>query len=127
MSLTLDFKCKVIDQGYTFKIVTNLCDLCDAEAKVNNFKYASPEDDLKLLRSLLSSERENEMEKEQKAEDAAIKKNNVDGTALAEASVKRTAGNTMSQLSGGAGMRYREFGSGSSGKRHPLFSKRMRR
>jgi hypothetical protein len=64
----------VIDQGYTFKIVTNLSELCDAEAKINKFSYATPEDDLKLLRSLLSSERENEMEKEQRAEDAAIKK-----------------------------------------------------
>ena len=68
------FTYEVIDQGYTFKIVTNLTELCDAEAKINKFAYATPEDDLKLLRSLLSNERENEMEKEQRAEDTAIKK-----------------------------------------------------
>lgn len=114
----------LIDQGYTFKIVTNLSELADAEAKVNGFAYAKPEHDTKLLQTLLMSD--TEMEKEQKAEDTAIRKNNADGAALADASVKRSAGNTMAQLSGGAGMRYREVGGGSS-KRHPLFAKRKRR
>lgn len=114
----------LIDQGYTFKIVTNLSELCDAEAKVNGCAYATPEDDRKLLQQLLMSD--TEMEKDQKAEDTAIRKNNADGAALADASVKRTAGSSMAQLSGGAGMRYKEIGGGSS-KRHPLFSKRKRR
>jgi DNA excision repair protein ERCC-3 len=114
----------LIDQGYTFKVVTNLSELADAEAKVNGFRYSTPEADNKLLHTLLMSD--TEMEKDQKAEDSAIKKNNFDGNELAEASVKRVAGNTMAQLSGGAGMRYREIGSGSS-KRHPLFAKRKRR
>jgi|EP00979_Chaetoceros_neogracilis_P002758 DNA excision repair protein ERCC-3 len=114
----------LIDQGYTFKIVTNLSELCDIEAKINGFVYSTPEDDKKLLQTLLMSD--TEMEKDQKAEDTAIRKNNPDGAALADASVKRTAGSTMSQLSGGTGMRYREIGGGSS-KRHPLFAKRMRK
>lgn len=114
----------LIDQGYTFKIVTNLSDLADADAKVNGFAYSTPEHDTKLLQTLLMSD--TEMEKDQKAEDTAIRKNNPDGAALADASVKRTAGNTMAQLSGGTGMRYREVGGGSS-KRHPLFSKRKKR
>lgn len=111
----------LIDQGYTFKIVTNLCELSDVEAKINNYKYSTPEQDLDLLRTLKISEED--MEKDQRAEDSAIRKNNADGAMLADASVKRTAGNTMSQLSGGTGMRYREI----STKRHPLFAKRIRR
>ena len=95
------------------------------EARINNYEYATPTDDRNLLRKLLNGDGEM-MEKDQKAEDTAIRKNNMDGAQLADASVKRTAGSTMSQLSGGSGMRYREIG-GSSGKRHPLFSKRMRR
>lgn len=113
----------LIDQGYTFKIVTNLSELCDAEARINGFAYATPEDDKKLLQTLLMSD--TEMEKEQRAEDTAIRKNNADGAALADASVKRTAGSTMAQLSGGTGMRYKEIGVGST-KRHPLFAKRRR-
>mmetsp|Transcript_15896 Transcript_15896/g.18475 ORF Transcript_15896/g.18475 Transcript_15896/m.18475 type:complete len:814 (+) Transcript_15896:287-2728(+) len=113
----------LIDQGYTFKIVTNLCELCDVEAKVNGYRYKSPEDDRELLRRLLTLD--TEIEKDQKAEDTAIRKNNKDGSALADESVKRSGGSTMAQLSGGSGMRYREMG-GSSGKRHPLFAKRKR-
>jgi hypothetical protein len=100
-----------------------LSELCDAEARINGFAYATPEDDKKLLQTLLMSD--TEMEKEQRAEDTAIRKNNADGAALADASVKRTAGSTMAQLSGGTGMRYKEIGVGST-KRHPLFAKRRR-
>ena len=114
----------LIDQGYTFKIVTNLCELCDAEAKINGFAYSTPGDDKKLLQKLVMEH--TDMEREQKAEDTAIRKNNADGAALADAGVKRTVGGTMSHLSGGTGMHYREVGGGSS-KRHPLFAKRMRR
>ncbi len=113
----------LIDQGYTFKIVTNLCELCDVEAKVNNYKYSTPEDDRQLMVMLTNDQ---DIDKAQKNEDNAIRKNNVDGAGLAEESVKRTTGSTMSQLSGGSGMRYREIG-GNSGKRHPLFAKRRRR
>ena len=93
------------------------------EAKVNDYVYSNPEKDRGLLRILLTSD--TEMEKEQRAEDTAIRKNNADGAALADASIKRTAGSTMVQLSGGSGMRYKEIGS--SNKRHPLFKKRTRR
>jgi len=113
----------LIDQGYTFKIVTNLCELSDMEAKVNNYKYSTPEDDRRLMVSLTSDQ---DIDKAQKIEDNAIRKNNADGARLAEESVKRSAGSTMSQLSGGSGMRYREMG-GNSSKRHPLFAKRRRR
>ena len=113
----------LIDQGYTFKIVTNLCEKADAEAVEQGYKYATPEDDRELLRTVLSSE--TDLEKEQKAEDNAIRKGNADGAMLADAATKRTAGMTMSQLSGGSGLRYRE--SGGSTKRHPLFRKRQRR
>lgn len=113
----------LIDQGYTFKIVTNLCELSDVEAKVNNYKYSSPEDDRQLMIVLTNDQ---DIDKAQKIEDNAIRKNNADGAGLADESVRRTAGSTMSQLSGGSGMRYREIG-GLSGKRHPLFAKRRRR
>jgi len=113
----------LIDQGYTFKIVSNLTERSDMEAKVNDYVYSNPEKDRGLLRILLTSD--TEMEKEQRAEDTAIRKNNADGAALADASIKRTAGSTMVQLSGGSGMRYKEIGS--SNKRHPLFKKRTRR
>jgi DNA excision repair protein ERCC-3 len=112
----------LIDQGYTFKIVTNLCDLSDAEAKINNYVYSTPEDDRKLLRTLLTSE--TEMEKEQRAEDSAIRKHNKDGADLADAIIRRSTGSTLAQLSGGGAARYRDA---SSGKRHPLFSNRMRK
>ena len=113
----------LIDQGYTFKIVTNLCERADMEAKINNYVYSTPEKDRDLLRILLTSD--TEMEKEQRQEDTAIRKSNADGAALADAGVKRTAGSTMAQLSGGSGMRYREIGG--TTKRHPLFKKRLRK
>ena len=113
----------LIDQGYTFKIVTNLCERADMEAKINNYIYSTPEKDRDLLRILLTSD--TEMEKEQRQEDTAIRKSNADGAALADAGVKRTAGSTMAQLSGGSGMRYREIGG--TAKRHPLFKKRLRK
>ena len=117
----------LIDQGYTFKIVTNLCERADREAVENKYAFATPEDDRKLLRTVLQSE--TDLEKEQRAEDTAIRKNNADGAALADQAVKRTAGMTMAQMSGGSGLRYREISSGGGGKnkRHPLFRKRQRR
>lgn len=114
----------LIDQGYTFKIVTNLCEKADREAVDKNYTYNTPEDDRKLLRNLLTSEMD--LEKEQRAEDTAIRKSNPDGAALADAGVRRSANSSMSALSGGSGMRYREISSGKT-KRHPLFSKRSRR
>ncbi len=102
-----------------------MCEKADAEAKVHNYAYSSPEDDRKLLRTVLTSE--TDLEKEQRAEDTAIRKNNPDGAALADAGVKRTAGVSMSTLSGGSGMRYRENSSSNATKRHPLFRKRVRR
>lgn len=113
----------LIDQGYTFKIATNLCELSDIEAKVNNYKYSTPEDDRQLMVIMTNDQ---DIDKAQKIEDNAIRKNNADGAMLAEESVKRAYGSSMSQLSGGSGMRYREMG-GNSGKRHPLFAKRRRR
>lgn len=115
----------LIDQGYTFKIVTNLCARADKEAVEQNYSYSTPEDDRKLLRTVLTSE--TDLEKEQRAEDTAIRKNNVDGAALADASVRRTAGMTMAQMSGGSQLRYREISTSGKIKRHPLFRKRQRR
>jgi DNA excision repair protein ERCC-3 len=112
----------LIDQGYTFKIVTNLCDKAAADALKYGYAYSTPEDDRMLLRTVLNSEMD--LEKEQRAEDAAIRKQNPDGAGLADAGAKRTAGMTMSQMSGGSGMRYKEV---SSSKKHPLFRKRQRR
>ena len=40
-----------------------------------------------------------ELEKDQRAEDMAIRKNNADGARLADLGVKRTAGNALAQLS----------------------------
>jgi DNA excision repair protein ERCC-3 len=114
----------LIDQGYTFKIVTNLCERADEEAKIHNYAYSTPEDDRKLLRTVLTSE--TELEKEQRAEDTAIRKNNPEGAALADAGVRRSTGVSMSSLSGGSGMRYREVSSAQK-KQHPLFKKRQRR
>lgn len=113
----------LIDQGYTFKIVTNLCERAEVEAKIHNYAYKTPEDDRKLLRSLLTSD--TELEKDQRAEDSAIRKSNPDGAALADAIVKRTGG-SLSAISsgGGSAMRYKDSG---SVKRHPLFQKRQKR
>jgi DNA excision repair protein ERCC-3 len=112
----------LIDQGYTFKIVTNLCEKAAKAARKEGYAYSTPEDDRKLLRTVLTSE--TDLEKEQRAEDAAIRKSNPDGAGLADAGTKRTAGMTMSEKSGGSGMRYKEV---SSSKTHPLFRKRQRR
>jgi DNA excision repair protein ERCC-3 len=114
----------LIDQGYTFKIVTNLCEKADELAKTENYAYSTPQHDLKVLRQIMSSE--SDMEKDQRDEDTAIRKNDADGAALADANgVKRSAGVSMSSLSGGSRMRYREVGG--STKRHPMFQKRMRK
>jgi len=117
----------LIDQGYTFKIVTNLHTKADQEAIIHGYAYKSPEDDRKLLRTVLTSE--TDLEKEQRAEDTAIRKSNPDGAAMADQAIKRTAGMSMSQLSGGSGLRYREVktSGGAATKRHPLFRKRQRR
>ena len=121
----------LIDQGYTFKIVTNLCEKANAIAEEEGYTYATPEQDNELLVTLLSSDVD--LDKEQRSEDTAIRKNNADGAALADAAVKRTAGIAMSQMSGGSGLRYRETktagssSSASNSKRHPLFRKRLRR
>lgn len=116
----------LIDQGYTFKIVTNLVEKAEKLAVTENYAYSTPKHDLELLRQVMSSE--SDMEKDQRDEDTAIRKTNADGAALADASagVKRNAGVSMSSLSGGSGMRYREVG-GKNTKRHPMFQKRMRR
>jgi DNA excision repair protein ERCC-3 len=111
----------LIDQGYTFKVVTNLCERAAADAVKYNYVYSTPEHDRDLLRRLLLAE--TDLEKEQRAEDAAIRKSNPDGAGLADAGSKRTAGMSMSQVSGGSGMRYKEM---NSSKKHPLFRKRPR-
>ncbi|KAL3914809.1 MAG: hypothetical protein SGILL_005944 [Bacillariaceae sp.] len=111
----------LIDQGYTFKIVTNLCDKAAEEAVKHNYAYKSPEEDRSLLRTVLNSE--TDLDKEQRSEDAAIRKNNPDAAGLAD-EARRNAGMSMSQVSGGSGMRYKEV---KSSKKHPLFRKRQRR
>jgi DNA excision repair protein ERCC-3 len=116
----------LIDQGYTFKIVTNLCEKADAQAVEQKYAYATPEDDRRLLRTVLASEID--LEKEQRAEDTAIRKGDADGAAMADAAgTRRTGGMTMSQMSGGSGLRYREVSSSGTTKRHPLFKKRQRK
>jgi DNA excision repair protein ERCC-3 len=116
----------LIDQGYTFKIVTNLCEKADNCAVEQKYAYSTPEDDRKLLRTVLASEID--LEKEQRAEDTAIRKSNPDGAAMADAgAAKRSGGMSMSQMSGGSGLRYKEVSSSGSAKRHPLFKKRQRR
>jgi len=117
----------LIDQGYTFKIVTNLCENAAEEAKKligtdKAYAYGTAEKDREMLVTVLNSE--TDLEKEQRAEDAAIRKSNPDGAQMADASTRRTGGMTMSQVSGGSGMRYKEM---NSTKRHPLFRKRQRR
>lgn len=108
-------------QGYTFKIVTNLCDRAAAEAVKHNYRYKSADDDREMLRTVLNAE--TDLEKEQRQEDNAIRKNNTDGAQLADEGAKRNAGIRMDQISGGSGARYREI---SATKRHPLFRKRKR-
>ena len=67
----------LIDQGYTFKIVTNLCDIANADALASGFLYATPEADRDLLRTVLNAD--DDMEKEQREEDTAIRKKNANG------------------------------------------------
>lgn len=115
----------LIDQGYTFQVVTNLCDKADAVAVEENYAYATPKDDRDLLVRVLNSE--TDLEKEQRAEDSAIRKNNADGAMLVDEKVRRTGGVSMSSLSGGSGMRYRESNTGAKKrKQHPLFKSRKR-
>ncbi|KAL9179190.1 hypothetical protein ACHAXT_008480 [Thalassiosira profunda] len=111
----------LIDQGYTFKIVTTLSERADTEAVEHDYTYKNPEDDRKLLRTVLTSD--TELEKDQRAEDTAIRKSNPDGARLADLGVKRTAGSTMAQLSGGSGARY----VAGPRKVHPMFAKRKKR
>jgi len=111
----------LIDQGYTFKIVTTLCERADKEAVENDYSYKSPKDDREMLAKVLNSD--TELEKDQRAEDTAIRKNNPDGARLADLGVKRTAGSTMAQLSGGSGARYMA----GPRKVHPMFAKRKKR
>ena len=111
----------LIDQGYTFKIVTTLSERADTEAVEHDYAYKSPEEDRKLLRLVLTSD--TELEKDQRAEDTAIRKNNPDGARLADLGVKRTAGSTLAQLSGGTGARYMA----GPRKVHPMFAKRKMR
>ncbi|KAL3917590.1 MAG: hypothetical protein SGARI_007672 [Bacillariaceae sp.] len=112
----------LIDQGYTFKIVTNLSDKAAEDAVKHNYVYNSPEADRKLLRVVLNSE--TDLDKEQRSEDAAIRKSNPDAAALADSGTKRNAGMDMSKVSGGSGLQYKEI---KSSKTHPLFRKRQRR
>ena len=91
------------------------------EAVKHDYRFKNAKDDRELLRRLLTSD--TELEKDQRAEDTAIKKNNPDGARLAELGVKRTAGSTMAQLSGGSGARY----AAGPRKVHPMFAKRKRR
>jgi DNA excision repair protein ERCC-3 len=51
----------LIDQGYTFKIVTNLCEKAAEEAVKHDYAFATPEDDRRILRTVLTSE--NDLEK----------------------------------------------------------------
>ena len=111
----------MIDQGYTFKIVTTLSERADREAVENDYAYKTPEEDRTLLRTVLTSD--TELEKDQRAEDTAIRKSNPDGARLADLGVKRTAGSTLAQLSGGTGARYKP----GPRKVHPMFAKRRKR
>jgi hypothetical protein len=62
----------LIDQWYTFKICTNLSETAEMEDQINNYSHSKPEDDRDLLRKVLTSDLE--MEREQRAEDNAIRK-----------------------------------------------------
>ncbi|KAL3780389.1 hypothetical protein ACHAW5_006463 [Stephanodiscus triporus] len=110
----------LIDQGYTFKIVTTLSERADLEALEHGYAYKNPDDDRKLLRTVLTSD--TALEKDQRAEDTAIRKNNPDGARLADLGIKRTAGSTLAQLSGGTGARY----IAGPRKVHPMFAKRKK-
>ena len=110
----------LIDQGYTFQILTTLSEKADLEALEHDYAYKNSDDDRKLLRTVLTSD--TELEKDQRAEDTAIRKNNPDGARLADLGVKRTAGSTLAQLSGGMGARY----TAGPRKVHPMFAKRRK-
>jgi DNA excision repair protein ERCC-3 len=62
----------LIDQWHTFKICTNLSETAEMEDQINNYSHSKPEDDRDLLRKVLTSDLE--MEREQRAEDNAIRK-----------------------------------------------------
>jgi hypothetical protein len=46
----------LIDQGYTFKIVTHLAEKAAVDAVKHKYAYSTPEDDRRLLRIVLTSE-----------------------------------------------------------------------
>jgi len=107
----------LIDQGYTFKIVTNLNSVADDAARASGFKYSTPEEDRGLLLQILRSD--SEMERSQRAEDNAIRKGNADGAVLIDEKARR-AGN----MAAGGVARARAAG---PPKRHSMFQKRSRK
>lgn len=116
----------LIDQGYTFRVVTTLSEKANAEAVEKGYKYATKDQDRDLLVHLLASD--TDLEKQQRSEDTAIRKSNADGAALVDVrGVRRLAGMSMSSISGGSGMVYSESSTSSKKrKQHPLFKSRKR-
>jgi len=118
----------LIDQGYTFQIVTNLHEKAKAQAEATGGICANESEERVILRDILAANASEAQDKEDKAmkkEGDNIKVMNVTEAAIARKNALAAGGN-MSALSGGAGWSYEEK-SNTEKKRNPLFKARFRR
>ena len=111
----------LVDQGYSFKVVTNL----PPPDSGDDLSFSSQDEQLDLLTKVLNAGEEVGAE-ETLAED-------MDDLAHVPRAARRSVGN-MSAMSGSQGMMYMEYNSGRAkpkapnptGKRHTLFKQRYR-
>ncbi|TPX36966.1 hypothetical protein SmJEL517_g01001 [Synchytrium microbalum] len=105
----------LIDQGYAFKVITNL----DGADGTPNQVYATKSQQIELLTTvLIANDKEDYIEKDDDVENSLID--------LDDGAVVRRVGN-ISSLSGADSMAYMEYTSGSSSKNKPKFKKYQKR
>lgn len=95
----------LVDQGYAFKVVTNLA----AFAASAELAYSSKAEQRTLLQKVLLAHADGSADAEEEMDDAAVRSATLD--APAEGVVSRKRG-SMSELSGGDGLRYKEMNRG---------------
>lgn len=114
----------LIDQGYAFKVVTDLPHKDDP-----TIFYTKAEEQMELLTKILAVD-----DKEGAEEELAVDADSLEmNKALGKPNVKRTSG-SASSLSGGAGMMYMEYRTGGGSKnifgrpsvKHPMFKNKIR-
>ncbi|MEW5300916.1 MAG: hypothetical protein WDW36_003808 [Sanguina aurantia] len=105
----------LIDQGYSFKVITNLLEAAQAGESLSSFHYSTQEDQINLLSKVLTAGLEEAgVETLADADADELARSAGDGSRGA-GGVKRRVGN-MSDMTGASGMRYLEYGTGSRPK-----------